>query len=172
MPAQNCVAGVNGGYFDEQFAPLGLRILDGKTLAPLQRARLLSGVLVQTENGVQIFRRSEFSRSAHTRAAVQCGPLLVDLARPVRGLEPTRQARRTFVAVTRDKRAALGCSSDVSLAELGGILAGDVSGVRFHRALNLDGGSSTALWFQRKTGDAFSIGEQKAVRDFVGLSAK
>src|SRR3954462_6170343 len=30
MSGQHCAAGVNGGYFDEKFAPLGLRIIDGK----------------------------------------------------------------------------------------------------------------------------------------------
>jgi len=38
--------GVNGGYFDENFAPLGLRIANGQMIAPLQRARLITGVLV------------------------------------------------------------------------------------------------------------------------------
>ena len=167
-----CIAGVNGGYFDEQFAPLGLRVVDGKTLSPLRRAALLTGVLVQSARGVQILRRGELSRSETRRAAVQCGPLLVDLARPVRGLEGTREARRTFAATTAKGRAAIGCSSEVSLAELGAILAGDVGGERFQRALNLDGGSSTAFWFRRKTGAPVSIAEQKPVRDFVGLAPK
>ena len=33
MRRANCLAGVNGGYFDPNFAPLGLRIVDGKTTA-------------------------------------------------------------------------------------------------------------------------------------------
>jgi hypothetical protein len=36
--------------------------------------------------------------------------------------------------------------------------------------MNLDGGSSSAFWFARKNGGAFSISEQKSVRDFVGLT--
>ncbi len=36
------------------------------------------------------------------------------------------------------------------------------------RALNLDGGSSTAFWFAGK-GDVFSIREAKSVRDFVAI---
>ena len=31
MRLANCIAGVNGGYFDTNFAPLGLRVVDGKT---------------------------------------------------------------------------------------------------------------------------------------------
>ncbi|HEU5312427.1 MAG TPA: hypothetical protein VFU08_01290, partial [Candidatus Udaeobacter sp.] len=38
MRIETCLAGVNGGYFDEKFAPIGLRIVNGQTIAPLQRA--------------------------------------------------------------------------------------------------------------------------------------
>src|ERR1043165_9142894 len=49
-------AGVNGGYFDPENAPVGLLISDGKMIAPLRRARLLSGVLVVTKTRVDIMR--------------------------------------------------------------------------------------------------------------------
>jgi hypothetical protein len=58
----------------------------------------------------------------------------------------------------------------VSLAQLGQILAlPDAAGkIRIMRALNLDGGSSSAFWFAGKDG-IFSILEQKTVRDFVAI---
>jgi hypothetical protein len=40
---------------------------------------------------------------------------------------------------------------------------------KIERALNLDGGSSSAFWFARENGSAFSIPEQKTVRDFVAI---
>ncbi|HMH05027.1 MAG TPA: hypothetical protein VK556_12590, partial [Candidatus Udaeobacter sp.] len=43
MKHEKCLAGVNGGYFDEKFAPIGLRIANGQMIAPLQRARLITG---------------------------------------------------------------------------------------------------------------------------------
>jgi hypothetical protein len=43
---------------------------------------------------------------------------------------------------------------------------------KVQRALNLDGGSSSALWFKRKDGTVFSIREQKSVRDFVAVVPK
>src|ERR1700676_2882577 len=49
MRAMRCLAGVNGGFFDPNFAPIGLLVVDGKTIAPLQHARLLSGVLFASE---------------------------------------------------------------------------------------------------------------------------
>ena len=173
MRQERCLAGVNGGYFDPDYAPIGLLISDGKMIAPLQRARLITGMLAASPREVQILRVREFSRQQKFNAAVQCGPFLVDLGRSVRGLEKTRTARRTFAAVGSVNRAALGFCSDVSLAELAKILATTrlADDFRIERALNLDGGSSSAFWVARESG-AFSIPEQKTVRDFVGVVPK
>ena len=173
MQREKCLAGVNGGYFSPDYAPIGLVIVDGKTIAPLQRARLLTGVLTASLRGVQIMRTREFSRQQKFNAAVQCGPFLVDLGRPVRGLEETHQARRTFAVVAKSDRAALGFCSETSLAELADILTSAqlADDFKITRALNLDGGSSSGFWFARER-DAFSIPEQKTVRDFVAIVPK
>jgi exopolysaccharide biosynthesis protein len=171
MKNENCLAGVNGAYFDEKFAPIGLRIANGQTIAPLQRARLITGVLLASSRGVQIVRSREFSRRAGATAAIQCGPFLVDRGHSIAGLNNSRPARRTFAATTNSSRALVGVCSDVSLAELSKILATTsfAEDLRIERALNLDGGSSTGFWFARENGNAFSISEQKSVRDFVGV---
>jgi Phosphodiester glycosidase len=166
---ETILAGVNGGYFDVDFAPIGLRIIHGKTTARLRRARLLTGLLATTSRGVQIIRLREFPPRPKFDAAVQCGPFLVDGGSPVRGLDGSRLARRTFAATSSDHRAALGVCSDVSLAQLAQILATATPDFRISRALNLDGGSSNAFWFARTASGAFSIPEQKPVRDFVAI---
>lgn len=170
MTHEKCLAGVNGGYFDPDFAPIGLLIADGKMIAPLRRARLLTGVLTASPRGVRIMRSGEFSRNAKPNAAVQCGPFLVDGDKGVLGLDDSRSARRTFAATGINDRVALGFCSDTSLAELATILATTrVAGdFKIQRALNLDGGSSSAFWFARESGE-FSIPEQKSVRDFVAI---
>jgi hypothetical protein len=172
MAAGGCLAGVNGGYFDPAFIPIGLRVMDGKIVQPLVRARLLTGVLFCSRDSVQVVRIREYSSNRHPTAGVQCGPLLVDGHRPVRGLDTARSARRTFAAVSSN-RAAFGFCQDVSLADLAEILSQEKFGGDFviDRALNLDGGSSSAFWFRRAAG-AFSISEQKSVRDFVGIVPK
>jgi uncharacterized protein YigE (DUF2233 family) len=157
-------AGVNGGYFDPENAPVGLLISDGKMIAPLRRARLLSGVLVVTKTRVDILRAGEYSSRKDVNAAVQCGPFLVEAGKPVAGLNNSRPARRTFVLTTESDRAALGSCTAVTLARLGDILA--TPELKTRRALNLDGGSSSAFWFAGERG-VFSISEQKTVRDFV-----
>ena len=169
MADGNFLAGVNGGYFDPEYRPIGLLIVDGKLIAPLQKARLLSGVLSSIGRKVQISRVSEFSANQKPEAAVECGPMILEGGKSVRGLEFTKSARRTFAAVGSDK-AALGFCSDVTLADLSSILAAIViPDFRIQRAINLDGGSSSAFWFKRTNGNAFSISEQKSVRDFVAI---
>lgn len=174
MMHEKCLAGVNGGYFDEKFAPIGLRIANGQMIAPLLHARLITGVLVASSRGVQIVRSREFSRRAGVTAAVQCGPFLVDRGRSIGGLNDSRSARRTFAATTTGNRALVGVCSGVSLAELSKMLAmtSFAEDLRIERALNLDGGSSTGFWFTRQNGTVLSIPEQKPVRDFVGIVPK
>ena len=173
MARGNFLAGVNGGYFDPEYRPIGLLIVDGTMIAPLQKARLLSGVLSASPKKVQISRVAEFSLTQKPDAAVECGPMIVDLGKSVLGLESSKMARRTFAAVSSGDKAALGFSSDVTLADLSSILAiVTIPDFKIQRALNLDGGSSSAFWFKRANGSAFSISELKPVRDFVAVVAK
>ena len=162
------LAGVNGGYFDPQNAPIGLLISDGKLIAPFRKARLLSGVLVSAKGRVEVLRAGEYSSRKSATAALQCGPFLVDGGKTVAGLNDTRSARRTFVFTAAD-RVAIGYCSSVTLAELADVLV--ASGFNVQRALNLDGGSSSAFWFAGEHG-VFSIPEQKTVRDFVVITPK
>jgi exopolysaccharide biosynthesis protein len=174
MAREKCFAGVNGGYFDADFAPIGLLITNGELLTPLKRARLITGVLSASPRGVQILRVREFSRQEKVNAAVQCGPFLVDHYKPVFGLDDSNSARRTFAATAANDRALLGICSEISLAELGMILATTplADDLKIQRALNLDGGSSSAFWFAREKGSVLSIPEQKPVRDFVAIVPK
>jgi len=174
MPREKCAAGVNGGYFSPDFAPIGLLISDTRIIAPLRHARLITGVLSASVRGVQIMRAREFLRPEKTSGAVQCGPFLVDHYELVRGLDGSTAARRTFAATMRNDRALLGVCSEVSLAELAAILTSTrlAEDLKIQRALNLDGGSSSAFWFARENGSALSIREQKPVRDFVAIVPK
>ena len=172
MRRTRAVAGVNGGYFDPQDVPRGLLISDGKLIAPLRKARLLSGVMVASKGRIELLRYAEYSARKNASAALQAGPFLVDGGRPVHGLNATRSARRTFVLGGGD-RTALGSCSSVTLAEAGEILAapGIVPDLKVQRALNLDGGSSSAFWFNGVDGP-FSIRELKRVRNFVVVVPK
>jgi uncharacterized protein YigE (DUF2233 family) len=171
MSEKQALAGVNGGYFDPKDQPVGLLVSGGKRVMPLSSARLLSGVLFATGKRVEIVRSRRFERSGKARESVQCGPILLEHGKPLAGLNSTRSARRTFAAVNETGgTAALGYCSAVSLRDLGEILGltNVAAGSNFARALNLDGGSSSAFWC-RDVDRNFSISELKTVRDFVGL---
>jgi hypothetical protein len=173
MVRGNFLAGVNGGYFDPEYKPIGLLVVDGTIVAPLQKARLLSGVLSASPKKVQIARVGEFSMIPKPDNAVECGPMIADLGKSVRGLESTKLARRTFVALGAGDKAALGFCSDVTLADVSNILSiVTIPNFKIQRAMNLDGGSSSAFWFKRANGSAFSISEEKVVRDFVAIAPK
>jgi hypothetical protein len=170
MPSANCQAGVNGGYFSPDFAPLGLRIIDGKITSRLSRGRLMSGVLA-SDGSVQILRLAEFSLSKKWNAAIECGPFLVDHRQPIRGLEKMRSARRTFAAIGSRDRAALGYCPDATLADLAQMLTARLGDFRIQRALNLDGGSSSGYYFKAAR-SLYLYPEEKHVRDFVGIEPK
>jgi exopolysaccharide biosynthesis protein len=153
MKLEKCLCGVNGGYFDTEFKPIGLRISDDRNFSPLRR---------------------EFSHTKKIVAAIQAGPFLVEASKNIRGLNDSQLARRTFAGIASNNRGLLGVCSGISLAELAKILA-TVSfdaDCKVRRAMNLDGGSSSAFWFARENGSAFSIPGQKPVRDFVGIVAR
>jgi Predicted periplasmic protein (DUF2233). len=174
MKREKYVCGVNGGYFDTEFNPIGLRVADGTTFSPLRRARLITGILVQSDRSIDVIRVSEFSGTKKTVAAIQSGPFLIEGNKRIRGLNDSQLARRTFAGIATNDRALLGFCSDVSLAELANILATApiVSDSKIRRAMNLDGGSSSAFWFTREDGSAFSIAGRKPVRDFVAVAPK
>jgi uncharacterized protein YigE (DUF2233 family) len=173
MSNERYLAAVNGGYFEPNYQPVGLLVSGGRVIAPFRRARLLSGILSVTSGRVRLQRVSEFSMKGQISEALQCGPFLVDHGRIVDGLDDSASARRTFIAIGTGDAIALGYCPSISLARLSQVLtAGKITGdLRIERALNLDGGSSSAFWFRDGTAP-FSIPEQKIVRDFVGIAPR
>ena len=148
LRTNGALAGVNGGYFKPDHSPIGLVVSKGVKLHPLENAKILTGVLAVTPRGASLLRTSEFSAGPDLREALQAGPFLVDHGRTVTGLDATRRAERTVLLADGQGVAALLTTTPVSLAELGRILAtpGLLPSLKIDRALNLDGGSSTALW--------------------------
>jgi hypothetical protein len=151
-----------------------LRVADGSTFSPSRRARLITGILLQSERGIDVVRVSESSRTKQIIAAVQAGPYLVEGNKRIRGLNNSQLARRTFAGIATNDRAFLGTCSEVSLADLANILATApiAADAKIRRAMNLDGGSSSAFWFAREDGSVYSIPGRKPVRDFVGVVPK
>jgi hypothetical protein len=166
---RGALAAVNGGYFHPDRRPLGLVVRQGRELHGLERARLLSGLLVVTPQRTSLLRVGEFKPGSKVNEALQAGPFLVDGGRAVAGLNDVRPAARTVVLTDGAERFGILISSAVTLAEMGAILSTpkSVPGVRINRALNLDGGSSTGMWVAGEPG--FYRRELRSVRNFLGI---
>jgi uncharacterized protein YigE (DUF2233 family) len=165
------VAGVNGGYFHQDLRPVGLVIADGKMLHPFERAKLLSGFVAVSKKGeISIQRSGKFNTKTTYQQALQCGPMLIENAAPVLGLESKRLARRTAIATGPSGRRALIYISSVTLSDAARILAlpGIFGDWKPETALNLDGGTSSGLW----AADIVSLPEIKLVRNFIGVVPK
>ena len=163
------LAGVNGGYFQPDGSPLGLVVSDGVRLHPFQKAKILTGLLVVTPKGAQLLRNAEYRGGADIRQALQAGPFLVDRGKPVAGLNATRADERTVVLADQKGVAGFLITNHITLADLAQLLASPevFPELKIVRALNLDGGSSTALWVQGSP--PFSHREWKPVRNAVAI---
>jgi uncharacterized protein YigE (DUF2233 family) len=170
MREHGCLAGTNGGFFHRDHTPLGLVVSHGKKLHQFQRAKLLSGLLVVRNGRVSLLRAAQYDPDVRLDHALQAGPFLIDRGKTVRGLNEVAVARRTVVLSDREGRYALLLSSPLSLAELAQILDTPkvVSELKIFRALNLDGGTSSAMWLRA----GFSIRETKFVRNFLCVKEK
>jgi uncharacterized protein YigE (DUF2233 family) len=173
MRAHGCLAGVNGNYFHPDRTPLGLVISDGRQVHALERAKLLSGILVVKAGHFSLLRTAEFTPDAAVTEALQAGPFLVDKGVPVPGLEATRRAERTVVLADGKGNGALVVCDEVTLAEMAAILTtpGIFPELHVERALNLDGGSSTGMWVDALPKPLY-LEEIKEVRNYLGVMAR
>jgi uncharacterized protein YigE (DUF2233 family) len=166
---RGALAGVNGGYFHPDRTPLGLVVRQGVELHPLERAKLLSGIVSVTPAAISIQRPSAFKPSTAVREALQAGPFLVEGGKAINGLDATRSAARTVVFLDAKGRAGFLIAKSATLAGMAAILATPAvfPDGKIVRALNLDGGSSTALWV--RGAPPFYAREWKGVRNYLAI---
>jgi hypothetical protein len=134
------LAAVNGGFFDTDGRPLGLRIAGGRVVLKL-RPRVDWGVLVVRDRRARIVHSREYRPDPAVSAAIQVGPRLLVAGKPL-SLKPQR-ARRTAVALDGEGRllTLIASQGRMDARELAELLADR----GFASALLLDGGSSTQL---------------------------
>jgi uncharacterized protein YigE (DUF2233 family) len=143
-------AAVNGGFFDPQWRPLGMRISHGTRKVPL-RNHVDWGVFITRASRASIFHSRQYQATPDEASAIQVGPRLLVAGQPTK-LKP-QLAYRSALAVDGTGRyltlvsTAIPVDASVlakALARLG----------EFSDALLLDGGPSAQLF--AKTG-AFVI---------------
>ncbi len=171
MRSVNAIAGVNGGYFHPDFTPLGLMIANGKRQGQFTRSGLVSGMILVRSGEPALLWNSESPDTSNASDLLQAGPRLVDAGQPVSGLNRTKVAARSFIATDGQSGWLIGTVHSTSLHGLADLLTspGLISGLRIQRALNLDGGRSTA--FYARTNDERENGAPgwSTVRNYLAV---
>ncbi len=174
LAALGAVAGANGGYFHKDFTPLGLAVSQGETIHRFERAKLLSGVLAVRDGRMELVRSGKFKPGGDVQEALQAGPWLVERGVPVAGLDDTRSARRTIVANDGKGQWTLMATSAITLADASRLLCakGIIGPLKVANALNLDGGSSTALQAGLPPEILIDIAALGPVRNYLAIAPR
>lgn len=177
MQAHNCVAGTNGGFFDPEMKPLGQIIASGRSSGrPNLSSSLTSGVIYQLNGTINIERaKSFYQKKLKPSQLIQSGPFLIENKAIVSGLSDRKFARRTVVGTNGKGDWFLAYTPPITLAQLARALpkATQTKGFQIKTALNLDGGSSSALWVGKSDGSKpFYLKEINPVANFLGVVSR
>lgn len=169
MRGAAAVAGVNGGFFTPEFKPMGLMVANGKRTGAWQSNPLLTGAVVVTSH-LQLLWNAEVNAD-EARELVQAGPRLVDGGLAVTGLDTRKRSTRSFIATDGGHQWLLGLAHDITLSELAELLAtpGLMPAFSVNRALNLDGGHSSALYYRTADGREHTHPGWSTVRNYLGI---
>ncbi len=147
----------NGGYFEVgKLLPSGIEISQGKRSGTLLKREWGGGFGVKDGRPALIWDE-EFHDDPKLTDYLQCSPWLVSDGRPwpmPKPAKPEPKNARTFILTDQAGHWAIGIAENVGLLELAEILVtpGVVTEFTVKRALNLDGGPSTGLWFKTADG--------------------
>ena len=174
--SHGCIAGVNGGFFQADFRPIGLMIAGGnRTGAFANSGFLSSGVISSDADGIDLLRRAGFRDRPGIDALLQAGPYLVEQGSPVQGLDNTKSRRRTAVLTDWRRNWAIVSTSSLTLAELADVLASPqvLKEWPVNRAVNLDGGTSCSFYFDGLPSSSdVTISSWKPVRNLLGIKPR
>lgn len=134
---------VNGGFFDHEFKPLGLRVNNKKLESPLKPISWW-GIFYVKNNKPYISNVKHFYYSNQIDFAIQSGPRLL-----IKGkIPPLKQgiADRSALGITADGKVIILVSTNAAMTtdELAHLLKAPP--LRCTDAINLDGGSSSQLY--------------------------
>lgn len=167
---ENAMAMCNEGYFSpDDFSPSGLQIAGGRRSGVFQKGRPFGGGIIVHAGKPTLYMDSEFSDTNDITEMVQCSPMLVNDGKALSEKCGGPQARRTFLLTYNTDHWALGIANRVGLRELADILttSGIITEFKVMRALNLDGGPSTGLWWKDSQGIATYHKEMWPVKNLI-----
>ena len=174
------LAGINGGYYREDFLPNGLLIAHGRLISKMVYNRLLSAVLsVNIQGKLSLMSRNNFELDypplsySNIQFAFQAGPILVSnnqIMSVPNDLLKKRRRRRSIIILFRNYDVAIVSLSAIRLFEAEKLLM--KADHQFWAdepilmALNLDGGSA-ASFLVRQSQKIIFYPEQKYVKYLV-----
>lgn len=147
-------------------------VSDGRRTGQFLRTNtLVSGSVLMISQEPYLVWNPEFLGENGVSQLLQAGPRLVDGGYPISKLNRSKSATRTFVATDGKRQWALGTVRSVSLGDLGDMLASDgfLPGMKVQRALNLDGGRSSALYARAADGRDMSRPGWSTVRNYLAV---
>ncbi len=176
---QDFIIGINGGFYQPDFTPVGLFVNQGKKIKPLIHNSLLKSCVVITQSN-QIQLETDLTRCARATNAMQTGPLLIENEKINAKLDdmPNKSEsiknffgphKRTALALTRENQLIMLTTSQLTLIDLANFLQNhsDAFGTGpIKTAVNLDGGSSTGMYI-RFPDEPFYFHEIKHVKTFI-----
>lgn len=139
----NALIGINGGFFDREFKPLGLRITNKKLESPLKSISWW-GIFYVKNQSAHITNVRHFNHDQNIDFAVQSGPRLL-----VNGKIPSLKpglADRSALGITAEGKVIILVSTNSAMTtkELAQLMKKPP--LSCIDAINLDGGSSSQLY--------------------------
>lgn len=133
---------INGGFFDRNFQPLGLRINNKKQKNPIKQVSWWSVFYIK-HNNAYITNTRQFKPNKHIKFAMQSGPRLL-INSQIPSLKPGR-AERSALGIRADGQVIILVTENTPLSttELAQLMKAPP--LNCIHALNLDGGGSSQL---------------------------
>jgi uncharacterized protein YigE (DUF2233 family) len=134
---------INGGFFDHNFKPLGLRINNKKLINPLKRISWW-GIFYIKNNKAYISSLKQFVYETDIDFAIQSGPRLL-IKNKIPSLKPGL-ADRSALGITADGKIIILVSTNTAMTTHKLALLLQSPPLSCIDAINLDGGSSSQLY--------------------------
>lgn len=178
----HAIAAINGDYFDDALRPIGLAIGECGTIWNEPKAVRKEGLVAVEAHGVKIVKPGAGEEPEEwMRSAVAGWPMLVDNCVAydskhlpgsdsfTRSLHPrtavglSKSGRYLFFVVIDGRSES---ASGATLAQLGGFMRKRLG---VCRAINLDGGGSSAMWIDGKIVNHPSDGSERKVGNHLAV---
>jgi exopolysaccharide biosynthesis protein len=152
MQEGSCETGVNGGFYGTDDKPVGWMVINGETVSKAKSSDLLNGFVAVKDSRFMI---DDLRIETDVDFGLQTGPVLVSEGKPRKlNLVRDKPARRMVMGTAKDRIFILAIFNSAAetagpnLVDLPVIVSkiGAKEGLLIDSAVNLDGGSASAIY--------------------------